>query len=790
MAGAQYVAVVPRRDLWTYVGLAAFFALLFVALFGERIAPHEAIYFVPEHGRDPRPYDPGLVFPLGSDVLGRDLLSLVLVGARTTLAIVVLGGIARVLLGLLAAMAAALSRPARVVLDGIAELTAAVPATLIVLLVVLMFVRGDTTPLVFIAALLVTGWAGPYRVARLELDRLARAQFTDAAAAMGLRRGRILVRHHVPHLVPSLAVTLGQQTVASLVALAELGVLAVFVGAVRSINIEESLSVVRTGATNSATLADPPEWGGLLANARSTDNLWVTRWVFLVPGVAFALAAVAIAAIAVALSRRYARRDFYVDLRSRGAALLLALVVAMFVISAVLPERYAAASTWASDARTSVVPASDVETAFRDAGLALVGGSYVSERDVAMLRESAPATVRVNDVQVSESAEGPFDALALLFERSGGGHVDAPAVFASWGLSPADYLPRVVSIFGAPDLGETLVDWPDDYASVDVRGKVAVILRPMAILAGGRTVGGPDPQSSVTNAIKRGAAAVLFVDPTLAALPRVSTPGRTNLYERMSAQFPIERIDAPPVVVLSVAAADRLLAPAGITPSRIYDDLDQLEISTGSAYAKRSSARALGTSAVVDVRVERATAHPRTVLGEIAGVTANTPRIVVWGVVRGSDPASNDVRSILASLARALAPRGSPFIFVAFDPSVDDAGNAALVHDRLAGRDIAMIIVLDRVRGSRFHLTSPMGQYIPAFDTYADKAGARHDTTRTTVTLGDNSSYVWPGIRPFADAPSALVTGAGPDGDLRADLVAWLAYLAGRMALGAEEAPR
>src|SRR6267378_313946 len=72
-------------DPVTILGLLAFFGLVFVALFGERLAPHESIYFVVEHGSDPRPYDPGLVFPLGSDLLGRDLFSLVLAGARTTL---------------------------------------------------------------------------------------------------------------------------------------------------------------------------------------------------------------------------------------------------------------------------------------------------------------------------------------------------------------------------------------------------------------------------------------------------------------------------------------------------------------------------------------------------------------------------------------------------------------------------------------------------------------------------------------------------------------------------------
>jgi hypothetical protein len=56
-------------------------AQLAVALFGERIAPHESIHCVIQHGTDPRPDDPGVVFPLGLDVRGRDRLSLVLAEA-------------------------------------------------------------------------------------------------------------------------------------------------------------------------------------------------------------------------------------------------------------------------------------------------------------------------------------------------------------------------------------------------------------------------------------------------------------------------------------------------------------------------------------------------------------------------------------------------------------------------------------------------------------------------------------------------------------------------------------
>src|SRR5687768_9328725 len=148
-----------RRDPWFLVGLVAFFGLVFLALFGERLAPHEAIYFVPEHGSDPRPYDPGLVFPFGSDVLGRDLFSVVLAGTRATLSIVVLSGMARVVAGCMVAALSSWWRPTRVATESLAELASAVPATLVALLVVKVFLKTDPSLLAIVGALLLTGWA-------------------------------------------------------------------------------------------------------------------------------------------------------------------------------------------------------------------------------------------------------------------------------------------------------------------------------------------------------------------------------------------------------------------------------------------------------------------------------------------------------------------------------------------------------------------------------------------------------------------------------------------------------
>src|SRR5258705_12979790 len=82
-------------DGWLLAAALAFLALLALALYGARLAPHESSYFVVEHGNDPRPYEPGIVFPFGSDVLGRDIFSLVLAGARARLTIILICGIPR-----------------------------------------------------------------------------------------------------------------------------------------------------------------------------------------------------------------------------------------------------------------------------------------------------------------------------------------------------------------------------------------------------------------------------------------------------------------------------------------------------------------------------------------------------------------------------------------------------------------------------------------------------------------------------------------------------------------------
>ena len=801
---AAFLRVVRRVrfDPWVLLGLAAFLGLLFVALFGERIAPYEPIYFVVEHGSAPRPYEPGLVFPLGSDILGRDLLSLVLAGARATLTIVVLAGIARVTAGVLMAALGSLWRAPRMVTESLAELVSAVPATLVALILVLVFVKADRGVLVFIGALLVTGWAGPYRVVRAELDRLAHAPYTMGAVAVGVGQWRLFARHHLPHLVPVIAANLSQQIVASLVLVAELGVLGVFVGATRNINIEESLSIVRTGPRNFAQIAEPPEWGGLLANVRTIESIWTTRWLILVPAVAFAVTAVAVVAIGFALARRYARRDVFQDVRGAGGAAIVIAALGLFIVSAAVPERYAAAREWAGVMRSEVRPVDDTEAAFAAAGLRPVGSSFAVSRAMRAFAQTTAATVKVGDLTLTEPwprprgaipADSPPISRSLLTAETGGGRVEAPLVYVGRGISPADFPPgRRSPGTSAADLGTLVQDYADDYARVDVRGRVVLIVRFLGVAGPRRDrfpngyTFGPSQQEQINNAIKRGAAAVVLVDP---ALPyyRDGAPGfRMTVgeviaggdpYSPLERALPPTRATGVPVVVVDVRAARMLLTGTGVDLSEVdrFDDRIVEKYQT-------SPARALGVMARVEVPVEERAATVTSFIGETESADAESGRVLLWTERR---PGADGGRDVLAVAAEVLAARRVPFVFVEFDPGVDAVASRQTIRELLKDRRITLVIVLDRLEGKALKFTTPYGDMIPALDLYAERAGARYEVTRTTPPIGSIE-----GVTPFPELRTVLVSGTGGAGDLRSDAAALVGYVAGRLALGAPEIPR
>ncbi len=778
-----------RLDPWLLTGLILCGVLLFIAAYGDRIAPHEAIFLlINGPAGTERPLPPGQPFVFGSDALGRDLFSLVLVGARTTLFIVVLAGAARLFVGLALAVLASWVRPLRLPLDGAADIVSAVPSTIVAVIAVLAFSNQGAPAIVFVAALLITGWAGPYRLIRAELARLRSAPYTEGAMALGVDRRELFLRHHLPHLVPVMALSASQQIAAALIALAELGVIGIFVGPTRVLNVAEAMRVLPNGVATSFRVADLPEWGGLLALARSRQDLYVTRWAFLVPGVSIAVAAVAFTILGVGIARHYRRRNLPQDLRSRRtlvAALILSLLIAPAVVMA---PPHADAIELGAAARRQVVIGADPGAVLAEAHLAV---TPVDRTDL-RLQQIGPALLQVDGPSghrgYTEGADADFTP--LLIGSAGGGVVDAPVVFAGWGISPADFPPQRLSVFSTGDFGSAVSTWEDDYAKVDVRGKVVLIFRLPNIRAGRNSIPAPTADVLMQSALKRGAVAILWVDASRALnLSR----GQPDPYRRMALDDPIQKTEGVPIYLITTAAADRLLESTAIRATDILRAQLQGDVAMTSG---KSLARELPDRARLELPIAPVSTSSHSLVA-LTPAPAGVHRLIIWAVAPSRVTGSRSAADALSALVRVLVGRPTPpLAFVIFDPRGDPVANAKAVRAALGSTVIDDVFAIESLGGTRLRFSTTYGDLVPAIDVYAERVGAAFVRTANglpidTPATGDLMNAA--GLSVFTDEHWVLISGQGSvtdADDLRDDAAALLAYVVARYADHAPELVR
>ncbi|MEO1688954.1 MAG: ABC transporter permease, partial [Pseudomonadota bacterium] len=143
-------------------------------------------------------------FLLGTDELGRDMLSRVLHGLRLTLGLAFFGACIGMTLGgglgLLAGMG---GRWADASVMAVVDVQIAVPFTLLALLAVALF-GSDMSVLIVILG--VYGWEQYARIVRGEVMKLRRMPFVEAARASGASARRIAVVHVLPNIVSPLVV--------------------------------------------------------------------------------------------------------------------------------------------------------------------------------------------------------------------------------------------------------------------------------------------------------------------------------------------------------------------------------------------------------------------------------------------------------------------------------------------------------------------------------------------------------------------------------------------------------
>jgi peptide/nickel transport system permease protein len=242
-------------------GAAILLLLVVCALGAPWIAPHDPqairtpLRFLPpawqEGGQAP--------YPLGTDQLGRDLLSRLVYGARTSLVIaaaaVALSATAGILLGLAAGY---FRGPADALVMRLADVQLAFPFILLALAI--LAVSGEKTALRIIIVLAVADWVIHARVIRGRVLVEREREYARAARALGASHPRVMLLYILPSVLPT----------AIVIATLELGVLMM---------VESILAFLGLGI-------DPPgvSWGTILADGRV--NVAIAWWMLAFPGAA------------------------------------------------------------------------------------------------------------------------------------------------------------------------------------------------------------------------------------------------------------------------------------------------------------------------------------------------------------------------------------------------------------------------------------------------------------------------------------------------------------------------
>jgi peptide/nickel transport system permease protein len=261
------VALIVRRKPLGAVSAVVILGLLAVALLAPLLAPRDPYALnLNERGLPIRMQAPTAAFPLGTDPLGRDVLSRIVYGTRVSLIVgfasVIIGTTLGTVLGLLSGYWE--GRLDYVIQRGV-DTTMAIPG--IVLALAVMSVLGQSlTNIILVIALVIA--PGASRVVRGTVLSVKKSTFVDAALALGASPGRIVTRHVLPNVFAPILV-----------------IATVWLG--NAIVIEAALSFLGLG-----TPPPTPTWGAMLSG-EGRRNLETAPYLAIFPGVAISVVVLA-----------------------------------------------------------------------------------------------------------------------------------------------------------------------------------------------------------------------------------------------------------------------------------------------------------------------------------------------------------------------------------------------------------------------------------------------------------------------------------------------------------------
>ena len=194
-----------RKNRLAMAGLMVVVVLLLLAIFADVLAPYP--YTKVNFGRLNEA--PSRDYPLGTDQIGRDLLSRMIYGARVSMLVGLGAQVIVVLIGVpIGALSGYVGGRTDLLLTRFIDVMYAFPRLLFVILVMSMLGAGLMN--IFIAIGL-TGWVGIARQTRAQVLAIREKEFVDGARALGAGFSRLLIRHVLPNALTPIvvAVTFG-----------------------------------------------------------------------------------------------------------------------------------------------------------------------------------------------------------------------------------------------------------------------------------------------------------------------------------------------------------------------------------------------------------------------------------------------------------------------------------------------------------------------------------------------------------------------------------------------------
>lgn len=244
------------------VGCVIVGAFVLCAILPGVLAPHDPLKSLPDgltQAGAPRPPLNG-GFILGTDALGRDLLSRVIYGARVAVMMAVVPNLIALSVATLIALTAGYGRGiVEAVLMRMTEAFLVLPLFLIAMAVIATFGSSTTTVVLTLA---FVSWSYPARVLHGEVRRLSTSLHVEAARSLGAGAIRIALRHILPHLMPLLVVYFTMN-------------------AAYMVMLEAGLAFLGFGVQ-----PPTPSWGLMLADAR---DQFFRPWLIMMPGASLAL---------------------------------------------------------------------------------------------------------------------------------------------------------------------------------------------------------------------------------------------------------------------------------------------------------------------------------------------------------------------------------------------------------------------------------------------------------------------------------------------------------------------